>query len=192
MREVHEGICGNHSESRSLVHKLIQEGYYWLTMQKDAQAYVKPISNIIRMPTEELTPMTALWPFAQWGLDIMGPFQTVARQLKFLVTQLEGAIGIWPNELISGLWAYKTMTKTPIRETPFRLAYGGEAVILVEVGLTSYKVEKDDEGRNDEAMRLQLDLVDDVRATTEQRLAPYQDLMTKHYNSRVRHRDFQV
>ena len=28
MREVHEGICGNHSGARSLVHKLIQAGYY--------------------------------------------------------------------------------------------------------------------------------------------------------------------
>ena len=35
-------------------------------------------------------------------------------------------------------------------------------------------------------------LVDEVRATAEQRLARYQDLMAKHYNSRVRHRDFQV
>ena len=28
MREVHEGICGNHSGSRSLVHKLVRVGYY--------------------------------------------------------------------------------------------------------------------------------------------------------------------
>ena len=28
MREVHEGVCGNHSGSRSLVHKLIRAGYY--------------------------------------------------------------------------------------------------------------------------------------------------------------------
>ena len=41
-------------------------------------------------------------------------------------------------------------------------------------------------------MRLQLDLLDEVRATIEQRLARYQDHMAKHYNSRVRHRDFQV
>ena len=83
MREVHEGICGNHSGSRSLVHKLVQAGYYWPTMKVDVEAYVKAydecqrFSNIIRQPTEELTPMTALWPFAQWGLDIMGPFPTV-------------------------------------------------------------------------------------------------------------------
>ena len=35
-------------------------------------------------------------------------------------------------------------------------------------------------------------MVDEVRATAEQRLARYQDLMAKHYNSKVRHRDFQV
>ena len=70
MREVHEGICENHSGSRSLVHKLVRVEYYWPTMQKDAEAYVKAcnkcqrFSNIIRQPTEELTPMTALWPFA--------------------------------------------------------------------------------------------------------------------------------
>ena len=28
MREVHERICGNHSRSRSLVHKLVRAGYY--------------------------------------------------------------------------------------------------------------------------------------------------------------------
>ena len=42
------------------------------------------------------------------------------------------------------------------------------------------------------AMRLELDLLDDVRTVAEQRLACYQDLMAKHYNSRVRQRDFQV
>ncbi|XP_075669827.1 uncharacterized protein LOC142639552 [Castanea sativa] len=32
MKEVREGICGNHSGSRSLVHKLIRAEYYWPTM----------------------------------------------------------------------------------------------------------------------------------------------------------------
>ena len=71
--------------------------------------------------------------------------------------------------------------RTPTGETLFRLAYGSEAVISVEVGLTSYRVGNHDESRNDEAMRLQLDLVDKVRATIGQRLARYQNLMVKHY-----------
>ena len=41
-------------------------------------------------------------------------------------------------------------------------------------------------------MHLQLDLVDKVRVTTKQRLAQYQDLMAKHYNSKVRHKDFKI
>ena len=41
-------------------------------------------------------------------------------------------------------------------------------------------------------MHLQLGLVDEVRVTTEQRLVRYQNLMAKHYDSNVRHRDFQV
>ena len=82
--------------------------------------------------------------------------------------------------------------RTPTGETPFRLAYGSDAVIPAEVGLTSYRVGNHDKGRNDEALHLQLDLVDEVRAITKQRLARYQDLMAKHYNSKVKHRDFQV
>ena len=95
MREVHEEICENHSGSRSLVHKLVRAGYYWPTMQKDAEAYVKTcdkcqrFSNIIRQPAEELTPMMAPWPFAQWGLDIVGPFPIVVQQLKFLVAGID-------------------------------------------------------------------------------------------------------
>ena len=56
----------------------------------------------------------------------------------------------------------------------------------------SFRVENYDKNKNDKAMCLQLDLVDEVRATAEQKLARYQDLMAKHYNSRIRHRDFQV
>jgi len=41
MWEVHKGVYGNHSGSRSLVHILIRAGYYWPTNQKDVIAYVK-------------------------------------------------------------------------------------------------------------------------------------------------------
>ena len=33
--------------------------------------------------------MTAPWPFAQWGLDIIGLFLTIIRQLKFLVVGID-------------------------------------------------------------------------------------------------------
>ena len=112
--------------------------------------------------------------------------------LKIIKTRLEGVKGIWPEELPSVLWAYQTTIRTPTGEMPFRLVYGSEVVIPAKVGLTSYRVDNYDGSKNDEALRLQLDLVDEVRVTTEQRLARYQNLIAKNYNSKVRHRDFQV
>ena len=63
---------------------------------------------------------------------------------------------------------------------------------LAKIGPTSFRVENHGKNKNDEAMCPQLDLVDEIRATAKQRLARYQNLMAKHYNSIVRHRDFQV
>ena len=32
LKEVHEGVCGNHSRARSLIHKVVRVGYYWSTV----------------------------------------------------------------------------------------------------------------------------------------------------------------
>ena len=93
--------------------------------------------------------------------------------LKIIKTRLEGAKSIWPEELPSILWAYRTTARTPTEETPFWITYRNEAVIPAKVGLTGYRVHNHDESRNDEAIRLQLDLVDEVRAAAEQRLVRY-------------------
>ena len=53
--------------------------------------------------------------------------------------------------------------RTPTRETPFKLAYGSDAVIPVEVGLTSYKVVHYNNEENVKQLHLSLDLVDKVR-----------------------------
>jgi len=65
------------------------------------------------------------------------------------------------------------MARTPTGETPFCLICGHEGFISAKVGLTSYQVLHHDEGRNGEGMRLQLDLLDEVRATAEQMMARY-------------------
>jgi len=39
--------------------------------------------------------------------------------LKIIKTWLKGAKGMWPKELPSVLWAYRTTIRTPMGETPF-------------------------------------------------------------------------
>lgn len=48
------------------------------------------------------------------------------------------AEGVRADELHNILWAYKTISKSATRETPFSLAYGTEAVIPIEIGMPSY------------------------------------------------------
>ena len=41
MRDIHEGICGNHLGARSLVPKRVRARYYWPSIQANSQAYIK-------------------------------------------------------------------------------------------------------------------------------------------------------
>ena len=74
--------------------------------------------------------------------------------LKMIKTRLKGAKGIWPNKLPNVLWAYRTTAYTPTSETLFRLAFGNEAIILAEVGLTDYQISHYNEENNEERIRL--------------------------------------
>ena len=83
--------------------------------------------------------------------------------LKIIKARLDEAKGAWPEELPNVLWAYRTTTRTPIGETPFRLTYGIEAIIPVEVGITSIRQEMFHEENNDDQLRINLDCLDEVR-----------------------------
>ncbi|VVA26369.1 PREDICTED: rve domain-containing, partial [Prunus dulcis] len=41
LREIHSGVCGDHSGSRSLAYKAFRQGYFWPTMHQDANSLVK-------------------------------------------------------------------------------------------------------------------------------------------------------
>ena len=112
--------------------------------------------------------------------------------LKIIKTRLEGAKGVWPDELPGVLWAYRMTVRTPTGETPFKLAYGSEAVIPAEVLVTNHRVMKYQDEENEEQLRLNLDLIDEVRMDAEQRTARYKSLMTRQYNAMVKPRRFNI
>ena len=41
LREVHEGICGNHIRARALAGKVLRQGYYWPTILRDVTDLVR-------------------------------------------------------------------------------------------------------------------------------------------------------
>ena len=69
LREVHEGICGNHIGARTLTGKTLRQGYYWPTMLKDEIELVRKCkacqehARISHLPSEPLTSIISPWPF---------------------------------------------------------------------------------------------------------------------------------
>ncbi|GKC80852.1 reverse transcriptase domain-containing protein, partial [Tanacetum coccineum] len=69
----------------------------------------------------------------------------------------------WVEEVPHVLWAHRTTIKTSNGHTPFSLTYGTEAVIPVEIGMPSLRCEKIDQAMNDEALLLNLDILEEER-----------------------------
>ena len=88
------------------------------------------------------------------------------------------------------LWAYRTTCKSATQETPFALAFGTEAVAPVKVGLKSPRIELATVEHNDEAIRLNLDLLDEKREPVLRHMEDYQRKTARYYNQKVKPRSY--
>ena len=105
---------------------------------------------------------------------------------------MRGAKGVWPDELLGVLWAYRMTVRTPTGETPFKLTYGSEAVILAKVHMANHRVMMYQEKDNTEQLRLNLNLIDEVRTSVDERIAKYKNLMARQYDAMVKPRCFNI
>ena len=95
MREVHEGICGDHMGAKSLAHKILRQGYYWPTLMKDCKSFVRSchqcqlFTNMSRKPSALPASILSPIPFAIWGIDIMGPFPKAKAELQYVMVAID-------------------------------------------------------------------------------------------------------
>jgi len=115
LREIHEGVCGDHSGGRILAQKTIRAGYYWPTIKKDSALLVKTCDKwrIMKASPEKLNPLTSPWPFAKWGVDIVSPMPVGKGGRKFIVVavdcftkwaEAEALAAITTTNITSFLW----------------------------------------------------------------------------------------
>ena len=116
-----------------------------------------------------------------------GQDEVTIRTLKAaLKTKWEDLKGKLVEYLPEVLWAYRTTHKSATRETLFALAFGTEAVAPVEVGLKSQRIELATVEHNDEALCLNLDLLDEKREQVLRRTEDYQRRTARYYNQKVK------
>ncbi|XP_030970647.1 uncharacterized protein LOC115991031 [Quercus lobata] len=220
LEELHEGICGSHTGGRSLSHRALTLGYWWPSMHKEALNYVKKCDQCqrfapsIHQPGGELNPMSSPWPFAQWCLDILGPFPKATGNRKFLLVgtdyftkwsngqaeavnktimnglkkRLDDAKGRWVEELAHVLWTYRTTPRRSTGETPFSMTYRAEAVIPLEVNFPTQRTTTFCPATNDKLLEKSLDLIDERREGAMVHLANYQQKLKQGYDAKVKSR----
>uniref|UniRef100_A0A2N9FQ06 Uncharacterized protein n=1 Tax=Fagus sylvatica TaxID=28930 RepID=A0A2N9FQ06_FAGSY len=79
------------TQEDDLAHRAIGQGYWWPYMQKDAAQYVRRCEKCqlfapaIHKPASQLNPISSPWPFAQWGLDLVGPLPRATGNRQWLI-----------------------------------------------------------------------------------------------------------
>jgi hypothetical protein len=95
LEEIYSGTCGNHAASRTLVGKVFRVGFYWPSAVADAEKLVRHCANCqffskrVHVPAHEIQTIPASWPFACWGLDMIGPFKPAPGNFKFIFVLID-------------------------------------------------------------------------------------------------------
>ncbi|GJY98428.1 hypothetical protein Tco_0515338 [Tanacetum coccineum] len=82
------------------------------------------------------------------------------------------------------------MIKTSNRDTPFSLTYRTEAVIQAEIGMPTFRTAEVDMDKNDEALQINLELLEEKREPAAIAEAKSKRQMEKYYNAKVRNTRF--
>ena len=93
--KIHEGECGSHMASRTLVGKAFRQGYYWPSALEDAVKLVQHCKSCqfhakqSHLPAQALHTIPLSWPFSVWGLDIVGPFPRASGGQRWLYVAID-------------------------------------------------------------------------------------------------------
>ncbi|RDX75012.1 Tf2-9, partial [Mucuna pruriens] len=112
--------------------------------------------------------------------------------LQGLRRRLEEAKGRWAEELPQVLWSYHTTPHSTTNETPFRLTFGTEAMIPVEIGKPSSRTTLFEPSKNKEELRANLDLVQEAREIAHVKEYAMKGRVARKYNRKVILRKFRT
>jgi transposase InsO family protein len=93
--EIHAGICEHHAAPCSLVGKAFRQGFYWPTALRNAEEIVRACKGCqfyakqTHLPARALQTIPITWPFAVWGLDMVGPLKKAPGGFTHLLVTID-------------------------------------------------------------------------------------------------------
>ncbi|XP_072056383.1 uncharacterized protein [Arachis hypogaea] len=100
--------------------------------------------------------------------------------------KLTEAKGRWAELIPEILWSYNTTPQSTTKESPFRLVYGAECMIPLELGQGSTRTEHFNEDNNKQARCAELDVIGEECHLTELRQRSMQLAMKRQYDKKFR------
>jgi ribonuclease HI len=95
LQEIHSRACGHHAAPRALVGNAFRQGFYWPTAVADATRIVHSCQGCqfyarqMHLPAQALQTIPITWPFAVWGLDLVGPLQKAPGGFSYLLVAID-------------------------------------------------------------------------------------------------------
>nr|GEV13153.1 reverse transcriptase domain-containing protein [Tanacetum cinerariifolium] len=96
----------------------------------------------------------------------------------------------WVEEVSHVLWAHRTMIKSSNGKMLFSLTYGTKAIIPAEIGMPTLRTTEVDVNRNNKALGISLDLLEEKREQAAIQEARSKARMKGYYNAGVRSTSF--
>ncbi|GKE36659.1 reverse transcriptase domain-containing protein [Tanacetum coccineum] len=116
--------------------------------------------------------------------------RNLIRECSGCQARLEERSKNWLEEVSYVLWAWRTMIKSSNGETTFSLTYGAEAVIPMEIGMSTLRTAEVHMIKNNEALGINLYLLEEKREQAIIQEARSKAKMEKYYNARARSTSF--
>ena len=133
----HSKAYGGHFSVRKMTDKILQAGFYWLTLFKDCfnfcktYAWCQQLGGITKRNIMPLTPILIIEIFDCWGLDFMGPFPPSCGYLYILLAF--DYVSKWVEAILTRTNDHKVVLKF-VKEHIFYL-FGMPRAIISDGGL---------------------------------------------------------
>jgi hypothetical protein len=95
LKDLHLGACGHHVAPRTLIGNAFQQGFYWPTVVSDAIKLVSSCKGCqyytrqTHLLAHALQTIPITWPFAVWGLDLVGPLKRTTGGFTHLLIAID-------------------------------------------------------------------------------------------------------
>jgi transposase InsO family protein len=95
LQEIDSGACGHHAAPRAFIGNAFRQGFYCPTTVADATRIVRTCQGCqfyarqTHLSAQALQTIPITWPFAVWGLDLVGPLQKAPGGFTHLLVAID-------------------------------------------------------------------------------------------------------